>query len=51
MPMSFAYRISKAGLNMMNRLYAEDFKKEGFTFLLLSPGVSLQFDRGICFRC
>lgn len=37
-----AYRMSKAALGMLNALYAGDLKDEGFTCLLLSPGVSLR---------
>ncbi|KAK4496242.1 hypothetical protein PRZ48_012222 [Zasmidium cellare] len=33
-----AYRISKAGLNMLTALYAHEKAAEGFTFVLISPG-------------
>lgn len=36
----FAYKISKAALNMMNVQYAQQYAEEGFTFLAVSPGVS-----------
>jgi NAD(P)-dependent dehydrogenase (short-subunit alcohol dehydrogenase family) len=36
------YKISKAALNCMTRLYALDMDKEGFTFFAVSPGVRLR---------
>jgi NAD(P)-dependent dehydrogenase (short-subunit alcohol dehydrogenase family) len=36
------YQISKAAVNMLNMKYALDHADEGFTFLLISPGVSYQ---------
>ncbi|KAF7193793.1 putative oxidoreductase [Pseudocercospora fuligena] len=36
-----AYKISKAGMNMLNAQWAMEFEKEGFTFLAVSPGVSI----------
>jgi NAD(P)-dependent dehydrogenase (short-subunit alcohol dehydrogenase family) len=41
-----AYKVSKAGLHMLNKQYALDLKDEGFTCLLISPGVSLQAKHG-----
>lgn len=35
-----AYKITKAALNMLTIQYAQDFAKEGVTFLAISPGVS-----------
>lgn len=35
-----AYKISKAALNMMTTHYAAQFDNEGFTFLVINPGVS-----------
>ncbi|KAL4965797.1 uncharacterized protein BDV14DRAFT_199571 [Aspergillus stella-maris] len=40
-----AYRISKAALNEMTAIYAQDLKKEGFTFIAVSPGW-LKTDQG-----
>ena len=37
------YKISKAALNMLMVQYALAFAKEGFTFVALSPGVSIGF--------
>jgi NAD(P)-dependent dehydrogenase (short-subunit alcohol dehydrogenase family) len=34
------YKISKTALNMLNKQYAMEFADAGFTFLLISPGVS-----------
>lgn len=36
-----AYKVSKAALNMLNKQYAMDLAKEGFTCLCISPGVGL----------
>lgn len=36
-----AYKISKTGLNMLNKIFALDLASEGFTFLAISPGVSI----------
>ncbi|KAI1135169.1 NAD(P)-binding protein [Hypoxylon sp. FL0543] len=33
-----AYKVSKAALNCLTKLYALDFDKEGFTFFAVSPG-------------
>ena len=38
-----AYKISKTALNMLNKHWSMDYADKGFTFLLLSPGVSLAF--------
>jgi NAD(P)-dependent dehydrogenase (short-subunit alcohol dehydrogenase family) len=35
-----AYKITKAALNMLSVQYAQQYASEGFTFLLVSPGVS-----------
>jgi NAD(P)-dependent dehydrogenase (short-subunit alcohol dehydrogenase family) len=35
-----AYKITKAALNMLSVQYAQQYASEGFTFLLISPGVS-----------
>lgn len=35
-----SYRISKAALSMLNQFYAHEKEEEGFTFLLITPGVS-----------
>lgn len=37
-----AYKVSKAGLHMLNKQYSLDLADEGFTCLLVSPGVSLR---------
>ena len=42
------YKISKAALNMLNQQYAMDLAEEGFTFLLVSPGVSKDTSRAQC---
>lgn len=34
------YQISKAAVNMLNAQYAHEHADEGFTFMLISPGVS-----------
>lgn len=34
-----AYKVSKAGLHMLNKQYSLDLADEGFTCLLVSPGV------------
>ena len=34
-----AYKISKAGLNMLNAQYVLEHKEDGFIFLCISPGV------------
>jgi NAD(P)-dependent dehydrogenase (short-subunit alcohol dehydrogenase family) len=47
----FAYKISKAALNMMNVQYAQQYAKEGFTFLAVSPGVSKWKPCGFLTRC
>ena len=36
-----AYKISKAALHMLNAQYALDYAEAGFTFLCVSPGVSI----------
>lgn len=36
-----AYKISKAALNMLTVQYAQDYAAEGYTFLAVSPGVSI----------
>jgi NAD(P)-dependent dehydrogenase (short-subunit alcohol dehydrogenase family) len=36
-----AYKVSKAALNMLTVQYAQSYAKEGFTFLAISPGVSV----------
>ena len=35
-----AYKVSKAGLNMLTVQYAMEYADQGFTFLAISPGVS-----------
>ncbi|KAL4793056.1 hypothetical protein BDV19DRAFT_367263 [Aspergillus venezuelensis] len=40
-----AYKISKAALNEMTAIYAQDLKNEGFTFIAVSPGW-LKTDQG-----
>ena len=37
-----AYKISKAAMNMLNAQYALEYGDEGFTFLAISPGVSIR---------
>ncbi|KAL8643140.1 MAG: hypothetical protein Q9228_000265 [Teloschistes exilis] len=34
-----AYKISKAALNMLTVQYALSLEKEGFTFIIMSPGL------------
>lgn len=36
-----AYKITKAALNMLTVQWALDYDKEGFTFVALTPGVSM----------
>ena len=36
-----AYKVSKAALHMLNAQYALDHADAGFTFLCVSPGVSI----------
>lgn len=36
-----SYKITKAALNMMTVQYALTYAQEGFTFLAISPGVSI----------
>lgn len=36
-----AYKISKTALNMLNKHWSMDYADKGFTFLLVSPGVSI----------
>lgn len=36
-----AYKVSKSALHMLNKQYALDHKDAGFTFLCVSPGVSI----------
>ena len=43
-----AYKISKTALNMLNAQYALDHADAGFTFLCVSPGVSMQVDWNGC---
>lgn len=38
---TYAYKITKAAMSMLTVQYAMEYKKEGFTFLALSPGVSI----------
>lgn len=38
------YKISKAAMNMLTAQYASEFEEKGFTFLAVSPGVSLLFN-------
>lgn len=38
-----AYKVSKAALNMLTVQYALSFADQGFTFITLSPGVSIIF--------
>lgn len=35
------YKISKTALNMLNLQWALEYQEKGFTFLNISPGVSL----------
>jgi len=35
-----SYKITKAALNMLTKQYAVEFADAGFTFALISPGVS-----------
>lgn len=42
-----AYKITKAALNMLTVQYAQDYASEGFTFLAVSPGVSLLYSHFI----
>lgn len=37
-----AYKVSKAGLHMLNKQFSLDLAEEGFTCLLVSPGVCLR---------
>lgn len=37
-----AYKTSKAGLHMLNKQFSLDLAEEGFTCLLVSPGVSFK---------
>ena len=37
-----AYKISKAGMNMLTAQYAMELEKEGFTCFAVTPGVSTQ---------
>ncbi|WP_411021298.1 SDR family oxidoreductase [Salmonella sp. s29923] len=39
-----AYRVSKAALHCLTRLYALELEAEGFTFVAVSPGVSTGLD-------
>jgi len=34
-----SYRVAKAGLNMLTRLYATEYAEEGFVFIPIHPGV------------
>lgn len=47
---TYAYKISKAALNMLTVQYALDFADQGFAFLAISPGVSFlsHRDSGFC---
>ena len=45
-----AYKISKAALNMLTLQYAQTYASEGFTFLAVSPGVSI-LDLSSCSLC
>lgn len=44
-----SYKISKAALHMLNAQYALDHAEAGFTFLCVSPGVSMRFHRTFSF--
>lgn len=35
------YKISKAAVSMLNAQWAAEHKNEGFTFLMISPGVCI----------
>jgi NAD(P)-dependent dehydrogenase (short-subunit alcohol dehydrogenase family) len=35
-----SYKITKAALNMLTKQYALEFADAGFTFVVISPGVS-----------
>lgn len=39
-----AYRVSKAALHCLTRLYALELEADGFTFVAVSPGVSIGQD-------
>ena len=41
-----AYKISKTALHMLNAQYALDHAEAGFTFLCVSPGVSIFVQHG-----
>lgn len=36
-----AYRVSKAVLNCLTAVYADELEDEGFSFVAVSPGVSV----------
>lgn len=40
-----AYKVSKAGFHMLNKQFSLDLAEEGFTCLLVSPGVSLRLQQ------
>lgn len=42
-----AYKVSKAGFHMLNKQFSLDLADEGFTCLLVSPGVSLKLQNNI----
>lgn len=42
-----AYKVSKAGLHMLNKQFSLDLADEGFTCLLVSPGVSFTVKNAI----
>jgi NAD(P)-dependent dehydrogenase (short-subunit alcohol dehydrogenase family) len=39
-----AYKISKAALNSLTVQYSLDHAKDGFTFVAIAPGVSIEED-------
>lgn len=45
--LAHAYKISKAGLNMVARQYGLSLEKEGFKVAAISPGVSNLFLFGL----
>lgn len=45
-----AYKVSKAALNMLTVQYAQSFADQGFTFLTISPGVSILFSIAFSIR-
>jgi NAD(P)-dependent dehydrogenase (short-subunit alcohol dehydrogenase family) len=48
---AYAYKVSKAALNMLTSRYALEYGHEGFTFLVLSSGVSVSFSAMLQLIC